>query len=526
MYNKFMMILIVMMILLCTGCNSEGGKVVGGAVEHEGKTTVENGGKLKTIEDIKDKRIGVLLGSIHDGYVTKNFPNATLLQYKSPSDLVLAVKSGKVDVAFYTHETLLEIMRSDNELGSLAEGIFTVPIGMGFNKENGKLREEFNVFLKQIKGNGSFDDMVTRWIINGNTESPVVQNPKTNGVLTVGIVSDKGMPFTIVKDNKMVGFDVEMAERFAAYLGKELKLVDMEFGSLLAAVSTNKIDMITSTLMITPERKEKIDFSDPYYELGATAFALKKNIAKYEKTSNVTAKRPFFENLSESFYNNMIREKRYVLIGDGLLTTIEIALLSSVFGTLLGAFICFMRMSKNTLSIMIAKCYISMMRGTPVLVLLMILFYIVFASVNSDPVMVAVLAFGMNFAAYVSEVFRTSIESIDKGQEEAGIAGGFTIRQTYLYIIIPQALRQMLPVYTGELISLVKMTSIVGYIAVQDLTKASDIIRSRTFDAFFPLIMVAILYFLVSWCIAQALHYVGVKWDPKRNRKVKVMTND
>lgn len=145
----------------------------------------------------------------------------------------------------------------------------------------------------------------------------------------------------------------------------------------------------------------------------------------------------------------------------------------------------------------------------------MIIFYIVFASVDIDPVLVAVIAFGLNFAAYVSEMFRTGIEGVDTGQTEAGIAIGFSKVKTFIFIVLPQAARRILPVYKGEMISLVKMTSIVGYIAVQDLTKASDIIRSRTFDAFFPLIMVAVLYFLISWLLMLLLGYVERKTNPK-----------
>ena len=152
------------------------------------------------------------------------------------------------------------------------------------------------------------------------------------------------------------------------------------------------------------------------------------------------------------------------------------------------------------------------------LVLLMIIYYVVFASVNINPVAVAIIAFGFNFAAYVSEMFRSSIESIDKGQNEAGVASGFTKVQTFIYIIMPQALRNVLPVYKGEFISLVKMTSVVGYIAVEDLTKASDIIRSRTFDAFFPLIMAAVIYILIAWLLTLALDYVEISVDPKRRR--------
>ena len=165
-----------------------------------------------------------------------------------------------------------------------------------------------------------------------------------------------------------------------------------------------------------------------------------------------------------------------------------------------------------------ARAYIAVVRGIPVVVLLMLIFYVVFASVNISPVLVAVIAFGMNFGAYVSEMFRTGIEGVDKGQTEAGIAMGFTPTQTFGYVVLPQMIQRVLPVYKGEFISLVKMTSIVGYIAVEDVTKASDIIRSRTFDAFFPLVMVAVLYFVMAGILTQGLDYLERSTDPKTRR--------
>lgn len=227
---------------------------------------------------------------------------------------------------------------------------------------------------------------------------------------------------------------------------------------------------------------------------------------------------PLLQNISDSFYNNIIFENRYLLIWAGLQTTVIISILAALLGTLAGALVCFMRMSKNRIMAGIARLYISLLRGTPVLVLLMIIFYVVFASTNVNPVIVAVLAFGLNFGAYVSEMFRASIESLDKGQKEAGIANGFTPIQTFRYIIMPQALQHVLPVYKGEFISLVKMTSVVGYIAVMDLTKASDIIRSRTFDAFFPLVMVALLYLIIAWLFTLALNQIEISVNPKKNR--------
>lgn len=199
--------------------------------------------------------------------------------------------------------------------------------------------------------------------------------------------------------------------------------------------------------------------------------------------------------------------------------------MASILGTLIGGLLCFLRMSKNKLATRITSLFVDLVRGTPVLVLLMIIFYVVFASVNINPIIVAVIAFGLNFGAYVSEIFRTSIESIDKGQREAGIASGFSHSQTFFNIIMPQALQRMLPVYKGEFISMVKMTSIVGYIAVQDLTKASDIIRSRTFDAFFPLIMAAVLYIIIAFSFTWLLSRIEISVDPKK-RKIKKMKEE
>ena len=204
-------------------------------------------------------------------------------------------------------------------------------------------------------------------------------------------------------------------------------------------------------------------------------------------------------------------EKRYMMIVNGLKQTIIITFFSILLGTIIGGLICFLKMCKNKILINFAKLYINVMRGTPILVLLMIFFYVIFASSGLSATIVAIITFALNMGAYSSEMFRTAIEGVDKGQSEAGTALGFTKIQTFIYIVFPQAVRRVIPVYKGEVISLLKMTSVVGYIAVVDLTKASDIIRSRTFDAFFPLIVVAIIYFLLAWLIGFALDRLNKK---------------
>ena len=150
----------------------------------------------------------------------------------------------------------------------------------------------------------------------------------------------------------------------------------------------------------------------------------------------------------------------------------------------------------------------------------MILYYLVFGSVEISGILVAVVGFSINFAAYVSEMMRTGIEAVDKGQHEAAAALGFNRLQVFARITFPQAARHVLPVFKGEFISMVKMTSIVGYIAIQDLTKMSDIIRSRTYEAFFPLIATALIYFVIAYVMTHGLTLVEMKIDPKRRARV------
>ena len=474
---------------------------------------------LVHIDDLKDKRLGVQLGTVYDDYATKTFPQATIIQYHNSSDLILAVTSGKIDAGFSDIDSLTEIMSKNSAIDRLGEPLFSSPVAAGFNKKTGtKLRADFNTFLSNLRQSGVYADMVKRWTINHATKMPEIPSSTSHGVLRVAI-SSGGLPFAGVQDGTLVGFDVELVKRFAASMGKEVQFYDMEFGGLVAAVAVSKVDMCASDMFITEERKKRIDFSDPYFAQDSVAFALKTKLVPTPAVVTQPKQPSFFRSVATSFQNNIIQEKRYLLLWDGLKATVIISIFATMFGTVLGGLICFMRMSRLVLVNAPAKIYISILRGMPVVVLLMLIFYVAFASVDISPLVVAVIAFGMNFAAYVAEIFRTGIEGVDRGQSEAATAMGFTKTQAFKVIVLPQMIKRILPVYKGEFISLVKMTSIVGYIAVQDLTKASDIIRSRTFDAFFPLIMVAVLYFIISWVLMQVLEYLERVTDPKYQRR-------
>ena len=461
----------------------------------------------QSVEDIRTARIGLVLGTTHDAYVAANFKDAQIIRMESEPDMFIAIQKDKCDVLFADFTSFIY---AQNEYPNLIKVESDFPpdfYGMGFNKNNTALRDSFNDFLRGIKETGVYDQIYDRWIINGmESEMPKIDIPVDGAALRVAIPGTQ-YPFSFYKEQELVGFDIEIISRFAAATGRPIEFQSISFGSLIASVQAGKADVISAAMSITEERSRNIAFSDPYFETRTVVATIDKSVS----IGGESGSKGFFEGIKDSFVSNIILENRYMLILEGLKTTIIISILSILLGTLLGALVCWMKMNRRKWLSGIADIYISVMRGTPVLVLLMLMFYVFLAKVNINGVYVAVLTFALNFAAYVSEMFRTAIQSVDRGQTEAGIALGFSPVQTFVNIIMPQAIQKVLPVYKGEMISLIKTTSIVGYIAVEDLTKVSDIIRSRTFDAFFPLLMVAILYFVLSWIFGKALDLLNTK---------------
>lgn len=231
----------------------------------------------------------------------------------------------------------------------------------------------------------------------------------------------------------------------------------------------------------------------------------------------------WWENFKANFILNFIDDSRYTYLLNGLLNTLLITIVAAVIGTVLGVIVASVRVTfdkneetfrmrnKGVYIIMkvlntICKVYLTIFRGTPVVVQLLIFYFIILVNTNNG-LIVAMIAFGINSGAYVAEIFRGGIMSIDNGQFEAGRSLGFNYIQTMWYIIIPQVIKNVLPALLNECIALLKETSVAGYVGIKDLTKGGDIIRGRTFSAYMPLIAVALIYLvivmLLTWIVGR-----------------------
>jgi len=234
---------------------------------------------------------------------------------------------------------------------------------------------------------------------------------------------------------------------------------------------------------------------------------LKRIIDHYKEShaseqSSGSVNQSFAGRLKESFYLNFVKEQRWMYLVRGFAVTLEITFFAVLLGIGIGFPVAVIRSAADQtgrfkLPDLCCRCYLTVIRGTPVVVQLLIIYFVIFGAVNIDKTLVAVIAFGINSGAYVAEIIRSGIMSIDRGQMEAGRSLGLSYTQTMSLVILPQALKNVLPALGNEFIVLLKETSVAGYIALQDLTKGGDIIRSQTYDAFMPLVAVALIYLTV-----------------------------
>lgn len=462
------------------------------------------------LEDFAHARIGVEAETT-DSYLSQQlFPEAKILGFNNASDVALALASNKIDafvVSDFVADKLCQQYPGFRKLTSFQFEYYGVAFPQ--TRKGARLQEEFNQYLKDIRADGTMSELYSIWMEPREDYPflPLEKLPAPSGVLRMA-ADNVYEPFVFMYHGKPVGFDVDLVYRFCQRYGYGLQVNAMNFDSIIASVNTGNCDLAVSGISITEERKEKLLFSDPYFT-DSTCLV-------YSEDSNVLP-----TSLADSFRKTFLRESRWQQILNGMRITLLITVLSILFGTVLG-FLIYLIRRLGRAARFVTGIYIKVFQGTPQLVLLMFFYYVVFARSHISSLTVAVFAFTLIFAAYAAELFEAGISAVDPGQLEAALSLGYTRRQSYLYYVFPQAAEHFLPVYRGEVVSLLKNTSIVGYIAIQDLTKVGDAIRARTYEAFFPLITVAVLYFLLSYLLILLVRRIELRMVPNRlHRTVK-----
>ena len=474
--KKFLAAVSALLLTLCmfTGC----------AAEQSSQQS-----SVTCADDLVGKKIGVQIGTTGMTYA-EGVEGATVEKYNKGADAIEALKQGKIDAVLIDASPAKYFVSKNSDIVALDDPFAVEEYACAVKKGNDELTQQINDALSQLRENGTLTLIEQNWLVDAEYGKHPYESPEgiTYSGKLVMATNAEFPPYELKEEGEIVGFDVDMMRAVCDILGKELVIDDMAFDSVIAAVDSGKADVGVAGMTVTEDRLKNVNFSDSYTEASQVIIY---------KSGNASS-----QNFVEKLKSTFLDKDRWVYLVQGLGNTLLITVLAVVIGIVLGFVIAIIR-STNQLTgrlripNFICRIYLTVVRGTPMVVQLLIIYFVVFSSVNISKILVAVIAFGLNSAAYVAEIVRSGIMSVDRGQFEAGSSLGFGYTRTMISIILPQAIRNILPALGNEAIVLLKETSVSGYIALNDLTKGGDTIRSQTYEAFLPLIAVALIYLLM-----------------------------
>ena len=452
--------------------------------------------RVFSVADLEGKTIGVQLGTTGDIYAADyegDNAGTKVERYNKGADAVSSLIQGKIDCVIIDEQPAKAFARQNYELMILEEEFTQEEYAAVVAKENKELLNNVNTAIEELIADGTLEKIIDNYIPDmktGETVPFTYTQTVTSGEKLKMATNAQFPPYEYYEGGKIVGIDVEIARAIADKLGMVLSIDDIEFDAIINAVSSGKADIGLAGFTVTDERKSQINFSTTY-TTSKQVILVRDNEAIQEG-----------ETLGGKLYNNFIKEDRWKFLAQGLLNTIIITVVAILIGVALGFLLALVRVAhdkKGSLTVLnfIVKLYVTIIRGTPMMVQLLIIYFVIFASVDISKILVAIVAFGLNSAAYLCEVIRSGIMSIDEGQFEAGKSLGLSYSIMMKNIILPQALKNVLPAIGNEFIALLKETSIAGYIGLQELTRGGDIIRSITYEPLLPLLTVAIIYLIL-----------------------------
>ncbi len=475
---------------------------------------------------LEGKTAGAVTGTPQDEVIRSKVSDTDVLYFSSASDMTLALESHKIDFFSLSSTNYASFVEQYPDFAYIKEPMQVFESGAIFPKtsEADALREEFNAYLAKIEESGELDRLKDVWLNSSDFEDIEVPETGEKGVLTMA-TSTTLKPLSFMKDGKPVGYDIAVVAGFCRDAGYGLQIENVEFAGVLSGIASGKYDIAACMIAKTEERMKSVNFSDSYFLNEIVAFV---RADEYDSSELVTADdlspalvsaeqiSSVDNSLMGKIRRTIVEENRWQQILSGLAVTLAITIGGFALANVLGALFCAASLSKSKVLRALATAYSALMQGLPIVVILMILYYVVFGRSKVNNVVVSAAGFGLVFGAYLAQLFKGGIEGVETGQREAALASGLTERQAFLGIVLPQVVRSILPGYFSNLISLLKGTSIVGYIAVLDLTRAGDIIRSNTYEAFVPLFAVALIYLAIAGLLLLVLQLVQRRLDSRR----------
>lgn len=473
-----------------------------------------------TLHDFDHATLGVFSGGPTYEVSVATFPEAERKTYGSLMEMVLAAKTHKIDGFVINKCFYAAFTWEDGSFACVDEPLAddTFCYILPKTPDGDLLTAQINAYLSELEESGQRQALEDKWLSGAEPEDYVIDLPdKTgpNGTLRVALSTDD-KPLSYLKNGGITGYEIELLSDFCRAYGYGMVYDNLNFPGLLTGIQTARYDIGAYGITWSPDRAESYNLTNAtlhsdmvmvYYNDDASGFDLNR----------------WLDSVKSGFIKTFVAEARWKMILRGIGVTLCISLLSALCGTALGFGLYLLRRSGKRSILRMLAGYSRLIESLPEVVFLMILFYVVLGKTTLDAMWVSVIGFSMIFGRFVLEKLTESVSVIDVGQMEAARALGYSDRRGFFRFILPQAVRLSLPAYQSQISALIKSTSIVGYIAVQDLTKIGEIIRGTTYAAFFPLLTVGILYFLLTWAIAR-LMTVGIRLtDPRRRTPEEIL---
>ncbi|MBO5597545.1 MAG: ABC transporter permease subunit [Oribacterium sp.] len=472
--------------------------------------------EFRTFDELKGRTISMITGAPFENMILSKVSDVKEFTYfTTMPDMMLAIRTGKTDAGLMNNAVAELAANKDPELCVFPESLGDTAFGLGFKKGDPR-RDEWQAAFDRIPAE-TREALWNKWTGADDSKKtlPAQDWPGKNGTVNVACCDALEPMSYMGEGGECLGLDIETILLIAKELDVHVEFTPMDFSAVLSSIGAGKADIGCGSIVITAERKESMDF----LEYAPAAFVFIVRTATHDAPAN-----NFIDRIKASFEKTFVRENRYELFISGIITTILITVLSIIFGTAFGFLVYMGTRNGNKAANALAGAFVWLIQGMPVVVLLMILYYIIFAKAKVSGTAVAVIAFTLVFGAGVFGMLKMGVGAVDKGQSEAALSLGYGDIKAFFRVIFPQAIPHFLPTYKGEVVALVKATAIVGYIAVQDLTKMGDIVRGRTYEAFFPLIAVAVIYFILGAMLTSVVDKLEVNINPKLRKKEDILS--
>ncbi len=475
---------------------------------------------ITRLNQLTGKRVGVLPFTFAAAQLDEKLPEALPFYASQNRDLFYLLGTGKIDAFVISEPQAREYLPAYPQFVQIPEYITRVDYAFFFSAGRKDLCEAFSRQIRAMKKNGMLKSLQNKWVSprNKQAELPQTDQDLPNGVLRMGVMIGRE-PFSFIRNETIVGYDLETARRAAEAMGFQVEFVRLDPDEFEQALTDGRVHFVASEISTRLTSSGKLVYSEPHYNGGLIAVVPDKSRAQRVHMALIPQIHFFLKEQAFSLHRSLWKDNHMYKILSGFKTTLIITVTAVFCGTILGIPLCMLRQSKRRILSIPANIVCALIYNIPILILLMGLYYVVFRRFGLRPLTAAIVIFILRFMASSCRLYMITLDHIGGVQLDAARALCLRKFTFFRKVIVPQAAAFLAKPFREEIIRLVELTTVVGYISVWDLTKFIDWIRGRTYESFFPIAFATLLYFILSFSLIAVISLLSKRFEASVRRQ-------